>query len=389
MYIYADESGHTGRYIFKEPRFYFQGAIISEVDTEPILSQVTESYKKQLGVSRLHANEIQAPLVEKIAASFLHLLDDIKWVFHVTVIEKPYLAVTKFVDTFFDPYENKGARWLWYNHEFFRHTLCILFDDLLTLEDKKTFWTAYLNDDYKGVVLLIKKVLKRLSGFYIDQKLYQVAEEALSFALRYPDQITLSLNQSKKSYKGHTPNMVAFSSLIQAVHKFCKENNVAPKAFVHDSQSEFASTMREYHKLFSSVRLEHDPSGLALQGEIVHYDLGKFSMPLSKEVASLQAVDILLWTFRRIHSIKSPTLRNKLCEVTEPFYISRRCSERIIMTWSYRLSNFPLTEEQVERAKSIFEEQERIHFEELRKFSKKIKPKTGNEGRWLDSAGST
>ena len=37
MYIYADESGHSGRHIFNEPLFYFQGAIISEIDTEPPL----------------------------------------------------------------------------------------------------------------------------------------------------------------------------------------------------------------------------------------------------------------------------------------------------------------------------------------------------------------
>ncbi len=35
MYIYADESGHSGRHIFNDPLFYLQGAIISEIDTEP------------------------------------------------------------------------------------------------------------------------------------------------------------------------------------------------------------------------------------------------------------------------------------------------------------------------------------------------------------------
>ena len=40
MYIYADESGHSGRHIFNDPLFYFQGAIISEIDTEPLLSGV-------------------------------------------------------------------------------------------------------------------------------------------------------------------------------------------------------------------------------------------------------------------------------------------------------------------------------------------------------------
>jgi hypothetical protein len=42
MYIYVDESGHSGRQIFNEPLFYYQGAIISEVDTEPLFSEVAE-----------------------------------------------------------------------------------------------------------------------------------------------------------------------------------------------------------------------------------------------------------------------------------------------------------------------------------------------------------
>lgn len=371
MYIYADESGHSGRHIFNEPLFYFQGAIISEVDTEPILSEVAQKYKAELGVSRLHANELPPHIVERIAASFLYLLDDIKWVFHVTVIEKPYLAVTKFVDSLFDPYENKGARWLWYNHKFFRHTLCILLDDILFLEDKKAFWTAYLKDDFLGIASVVKIVLKRLNTVNLDKRLYQVVVESLNFALEHPEEITLLANRTKKSYKGHTPNMVAFSSLIQAVHKFCKENNMKPKSFIHDSQSEFGSTMREYHNLFSKVRLEHNASGLALQGDRVEYDFGKFSLSLSKHSVSLQAVDIFLWLFKRRDKIKSIGLHNKLSDVAEPFYISRISSEMITRAWLYKLSNCNLNEEQIEEGEKTIQKMEYIHLKNLRKFIEK------------------
>ena len=237
MYIYADESGHSGQHIFNDPPYYFQGAIISETDTEPLLHEVAEKYRVELGVERLHANEIRLHTVEIIASIFLNLLDKINWVFHITAIEKPYIASTKFVDSLFDSYENKGARWLWYNHEFFRHTLCCLFDDLLLEEDKKNFWQSYLADDFEKISAVIKTVLHRLDQIHLDKRLYQVSYEGLQFALRYPEEITLMAGRSKKSYKGHTPNMIAFSSLIQAVHKFCKEYNTTPEAFIHDPQS--------------------------------------------------------------------------------------------------------------------------------------------------------
>ena len=131
---------------------------------------------------------------------------------------------------------------MWYNHEFSRHTLCILFDDLLDLKKKKEFWSAYLKDDYKGICAVANWALVRLDSFPMDRRLREVATDGLTFALKYPAEITLMASRTKRSYKGHTPNMVAFSSLIQAIHKFCKENNVSPITFIHDSQSEFGPT---------------------------------------------------------------------------------------------------------------------------------------------------
>jgi len=119
MFIYADESGHSGRHIFNEPAYYLQGAILSETDPEPLLHPLAEKYRQELGVERLHANELKPRTVESVASHFLILLEEVNWIFHLTVIDKPYLAVTKFVDSIFDSFENLGARWLWYNHEFF------------------------------------------------------------------------------------------------------------------------------------------------------------------------------------------------------------------------------------------------------------------------------
>jgi len=374
MHIYADESGHSGRYIFNDPSFYYQGAILSEVDIESILSEIAGKYTTELGLTRLHANEIRPHIVEKIAASFLYLLDSTKWVFHITKIEKPYLAVTKFVDSLFDSYENKGARSLWYNHQFFRHTLCILFDDILSKNDKKVFWEAYLSDDFAKIASVINIALKSMEKFKIDKRLYQVAVDGLNFALKYPEQITLLANQTKKSYKGHTPNMVAFSSLIQAVHKFCKENNMKPEAFTHDSQSEFGSTMREYHKLFGGVRIEHSSNGLALQGDRVEYNFGKFALSLSKDSVGLQVVDIFLWLSQRREKIKSIGLHDKLLNATETFYISRISSEIIVRKWLHRMSNCELTDEQIDEGKRTIEEIEVRHFERLKNFEKKQLP---------------
>ena len=164
--------------------------------------------------------------------------------------------------------------------------------------------------------------------------------------------------------------MVAFSSLIQAVHKFCKENNVSPIAFIHDSQSEFGSIMREYHKIFSKVRpiSDSDNSGFMVRVERVDYDFGKFSMALSKDVVSLQACDLLLWLSQRIDLIKSVGLNKELLNRTDSFIISRFSSEMIATGWLLELSNIDLTEEQIQANKEILEEMENNFFKQRDEF---------------------
>lgn len=182
MYIYGDESGHTGKSIFDKPPFYLQGAILSVVDTEPLLRPICDRYKKNLNVERLHANELRQHVVEEISLVLLEALSDVRWVFHITAVEKRYLAVTKFVDSIFDSAENKGVRWLWYNHEFFRHTLCCLFDELLPMTMKQTFWEAYLKDDYARISAVIQFALDQLhDDIHIDARLPSVSEWVRQF----------------------------------------------------------------------------------------------------------------------------------------------------------------------------------------------------------------
>lgn len=368
MFIYADESGHTGKHIFNDPLFYLQGAMLSVSDPEPLLFPIADQFKKKLNVCKLHANELPQPVVEEIAVSFLRPLTDIKWVFHITIIEKPYLSVTKFVDSIFDSYENKGVRWLWYNHEYFRHTLCCLFDDLLPPKLSQRFWEAYLKDDYQGICSVMKFVLEQLDKIDIDARLKEVSKDGLTFALENPEEITLMSNRTRKSYKGHTPNMVAFISLLQEVHKFCKENDVVPEVFIHDPQSEFGETMRKYHDLHSNVRTREHKLGLPRSPERVEYGLGKFALCPAKDVASLQAVDIFLWLSQRTKKIQNEELSRTLVERTDPFYISRAMSEMLVSKWMIKLSTKEFTQEQLMKGKGIIEDMERIHLERLKEF---------------------
>jgi len=165
--------------------------------------------------------------------------------------------------------------------------------------------------------------------------------------------------------------MVAFSSLIQDVHRFCRDRNVTPLAFVHDPQSEFRGTMREYHTLFSRVRVKEHRVGLPQGPEEVEYDPAQFALTPSENLASLQAVDMFLWLNQRTDGIESKELKEALRGRTKPFYISRALSEMIVFSWNRRLERTEFTEEQLTSAKEILREMEQTHFKKLNEFSTK------------------
>jgi len=214
-----------------------------------------------------------------------------------------------------------------------------------------------LRDDYDGIVSILEWTLEILDSFVLDRRLEEVVRD-----------VTLMAGRTRKSYKGHTPNMVAFSSLIDAIHSFCQENEVVPKAFVHDPQSEFGPTMKEYHEIFSRMRIPRSSSGLLARGEKIGYDLGKFSLTPSKHLTCLQAVDLFIWLSQRIERIKSPGLRQSLLDKTNPFYISRASSEMMTFAWFHKLSTADFTEQQIKEAKEMIEKMESTHKNKLKEF---------------------
>ncbi len=375
MYIYADESGNTGKDVFSAPEFYWQGAIFALDDIEPLVGPILTEFKRREGVSRIHANEMRLDTVREIGEAILDALDaSTTWHFHITVIHKPYLVTTKFVDTIFDSGENLGARWVWYNVAFFRHALCCLIDDMLTPRNRRAFWQAYLTDDYEGVKAAVRNARTYLDRYTKDRRLINVVLDAFSFALRYPEEITLMASRRRDSYKGHTPNMVGFSSLAQSAHNFAETHGSVPQAFYHDQQTEFGKSMTEYVDLFARLRLKQPEITRPWQptdGEIKEYDLGKFSMPSSKDFLPLQAVDVLLWVVQRESEPSLREIRERIFDKSDPFHISRTMSEMIRLAGLKLLAESPLSDDDLLRAEGLRDQMETAFRQKLKEFSRK------------------
>lgn len=255
MFIYADESGHTGRKIFDAPSQYRVGAILSIRDAEEALSKLIKPEIEKLGKPRLHGNELApSKVAELLPRIFQTLSDNSDWMFLLGSIEKDYIAPTKFVDLIFDHVENQAVPPLWYNMSGFRHALCLTMDQALRDAGRRKFWEAYLRDDIAAIQSTIRSAHQYIRMRETDPRLRQIAKDAFEYALLHPDDFTLLATKGRRAYQGHTPNMIAFSFLFEAIHLFADKTGAKPIAFIHDQQTEFGTSMKEWAELFGSVK---------------------------------------------------------------------------------------------------------------------------------------
>lgn len=353
-FIYADESGHSGKEIFDEQSpIYYQGAIICVGEIESKVAPIVKRYCDEYGVERLHGYELGERNVNRICLDLINVLDETQWKFHYTKIQKKYIAPTKFVDTVFDCYDNPAVHPFWYTTELFRHTLCILIDDMMTDGLDVEFWNAYLKDELIGIINVCREILDK-SNRISDNRAREVVGAGLRYAIENPEILTLISAKGKSAYKKQTPNIVAFSSLLIAIHKFCNEFGVQVSELTHDQSDEFKGTMREYHRMFFGVDFEEDKFGGIPIFKEVEYDLGTFKIESSKNSYGLQATDIFLWLIQRNVLDKDlEATKAKLLDNSNEFVISRDMSIAIIKARYYQLMQQEITPDMIEKGKKL------------------------------------
>lgn len=368
MFIYADESGNTGRAIFDEPAEYHLGAVLSTFDPDDVAREVIERAAQASSTDRLHANALTVQANVGIANELMDAFEASgPWSFSVSIIEKPYVATTKFVDMVFDTGENGAVPWIWYNNELFRHQLCISVDELLTDRNRRRFWSAFLTGDIPTLQECVRNAWTYVNRKVADPRLSRVIRDGFDFFLRNPDEFGIGPHGGRRAYQGHTPNMVAFSCLLRATNAFAEKFNSPPVAFVHDRQDEFRTSMREWHDLFGPMMFDDDERGGWPQVRRVAHDLPNLAIQASGSSPGLQAVDNLLWIARRRSG--EPALeatRRRLREKSDEYFIARWMSELIVFARMKQVANTELSIEDLRRGAQLRQEMEDVRLARLR-----------------------
>jgi hypothetical protein len=116
FYVYADESGNTGKNIFDTSQpDYYTAALISKGNFDTRYDRQIREIAAKVGAPSVHANELGLGRIEVIAGDLVTVLEGSGAIFFVSRVEKKYLLATKMFDVLFDSGENAAIAWHNYN----------------------------------------------------------------------------------------------------------------------------------------------------------------------------------------------------------------------------------------------------------------------------------
>ena len=307
MHAYIDESGNTGFNLFDPAQPYFLNvAMSSPVDFDAVFAERVAGIARSAGVTHLHANEMGVRGVEAVARSLIELVEFSQVQFYFGSVNKSDVAVMKFFDAVFDPGENPAAPIHVYGLRSLRLLLLLKFAAILESKDTELFWNAMISSQSpareREAVAAIDNVCQRVSTL-ADARSRQLIGETLRWARDNIEKLSFWTPRKQTRY-GHLPNLFAFPPLFDSISRAAKDWHCNVDAIVHDQQSQFGRTLREWHSLFESMEPER----------IVHFgdtpvqfaDIrgSRFEIGDSRVSPGLQVVDVVLWTFARTISGK-------------------------------------------------------------------------------------
>jgi hypothetical protein len=240
-----------------------------------------------------------------------------------------------------------------------RHINLMHFVQLLTLEDLREFWALFAAQDAERFAILLRKIVGRVESCPFDKRSLQILSEVLTWASENPKAVLDPFGE------GDSPNFVAFTGLFNHLHDLHKREGHVIGGFVHDEQNQFVPSFTKAFEFLSKFQGDEKPTALISDIKM----LPSFDCPLvvrsSSESFGLQIVDVCLWMIRRVLDRDDQPRDN--CQtlfncLVERSWISRFDFENIldqVEEGAKYVEQLPLTEEQLERGRTILKEFER------------------------------
>ena len=302
MYAYVDETGNTGNRIFDPDQpLFITAAMMTRCNFDVIQKASVAAIAKKAGVQALHASELGIGKVEEIAPDLLKLLKAANARFFLSRLEKRFLAATKLIDTYFDCGENLAVPWQMYSLRKLRLLLTFKVASVLTEAIAQTVWDCLTAKREGTSIALFVEGAKALLGnahYLPDARSQQVVTEAMQWAIDHPE--NFSIHTKRKAFRySHSPNFVAFTSLVMGIDEVSKAWSSPVREIVHDRQVEMQTTLRFHHEIVTnaSERVFHWPGSAPISMRQVAGSA--LRMATEETSPGLQVIDVISWLFRR------------------------------------------------------------------------------------------
>jgi hypothetical protein len=343
VFIYADESGHSGTKIFDtNQEFYIQGALISIYDIQEKIEPIINKYLKLYNTPRLHGYELGEEKVLKITNEIIKILENFKWEVHFTYIEKKLLLSVQFITLILHPFENKAIPYIFIENEYFRHSLLMEVHKILDIHPKKNdIWSFILRNDIDSLIKISQELLE--NNLINESIISTFIIKGLKFAINNPKIISKNLEKGNNVKKISSPNVLGFQSLQNYISLFCEKNHESVNKFIHDKSDEFKGVMRKYHKELSGLYIKKDELNSLSGIRKSKYTQGIFNLESSQNNNGLQLIDLIIWICQRKFINSNYKVNIKLKEKIKPFVITVDNSQKCIIHNNYFYKSLKIT----------------------------------------------
>lgn len=314
MFYYVDESGNTGLNLFdsNQPILYY-GVLGARTNLDIVAQPLLERLRKELGVKRIHANELGVAKLTTIANRLAQFSKKNDLRFSAFTVNKADHAVITYFDQVFDAGLNDAVAW----HHYWtplRYPLLFKVAHLFDDETAKEAWRARCEQNPARCTEMLKgvhqKLLTKLHTLP-DARSREIIEGAIKWADANPEAISFGSSNYESTLQ-ISPNLIGYQAVLQGVAIQAAAMNRTVRRITVDRQTQFNGAQAELAEIYQKLRGHTTSMGPGMP---------EFDYSILPEVppdfkpgddsAGLELVDISLWTAKRLREDRplSPELK--------------------------------------------------------------------------------
>lgn len=219
LYYYVDESGNTGLNLFDEvqPMLYY-GVMGCRYDLDVKAEPLLKTLRAELGVDRLHANQLGVGRLTPIARRLTDFSKKDGIRFSLFTIKKRDHALITFFDQVFDSGLNNAISWQHYWTPL-RYALLFKVVHLFDEDLAKRAWAARREQNPRRcdeeLIKLCRDLRDRIH-WLPDARSRELVGGALTWAIANPRAINFG-SSNRESTLQISPNLIGFQQVLQGI----------------------------------------------------------------------------------------------------------------------------------------------------------------------------